>query len=78
MEKVVLRVRYIESEKELNEFLLNLNVGENSRYPKLQNIVYLPKPEGSGNNDVYDIRTYFTAIVQYFDKVEIKDDKDQE
>lgn len=74
MEKVVLRVRYIESEAELNKFLLNLNVGETSNYPKLQNIIYLAKPEGSGNNDAYGIKTDFTAIVQYFDKVEVKND----
>ncbi len=74
MEKVVLRVRYFESEKYLNDFLLNLYVGENLIFPKLNNIVYLPKPEGSGNNDVYGIKTDIIAVVQYFDKVEVKND----
>ena len=74
MEKVVLRVRYIESEAELNNFILNLNVFEGSSYPKLQNIIYLPKPEGSGNNDVYDINTSIIAVVQYFDKIEVEND----
>ena len=74
MEKVVLKVKYFDSEKYLNEFLLNLNVGENSNYPKLQNIIYLPKPEGGGKNDIYGIQTDIVAIVQYFDKVEVKND----
>ena len=74
MEKVVLRVRYIESEAELNKFLLNLNVFEGSDYPKLQNIIYLPKPEGNGNNDAYGINTQIIAVVQYFAKVEVKND----
>lgn len=74
MEKVVLRVRYFESEKYLNDFLLNLYVGESLIFPKLSNIVYLPKPEGSGNNDAYGIKTDIIAVVQYFDKVEVKND----
>jgi len=62
-----MRVKYCESEAELNKFLENLSLDDN--YPRLHNIVYIPRPDGVGNDSSYSISGNVIAAVQYVEKV---------
>ena len=71
-----LQVKFCKGEKELNEFLMTLNV--NSTYPRLQSINYVAEVQGHGsdyeteNGTKTEINMGSTVIaaVQYFVKVE--------
>ena len=68
MEK--LQVKYLETERELNKFLLTLSIGVNSSLPRLHNIYYIPKAEGNGTSNVMSIDSTIIAAVQYIVEVE--------
>ncbi len=71
MEKVILQVHYCGSEESLNNFLKIINV-DGETYPKLHSITYVPKAEGSGNNENYQVNGSVVAVVQYFTKREVE------
>lgn len=71
MEKVILQVHYCGCEESLNGFLRTINVdGEN--LPKLHSITYIPKAEGCGSNENYQVNGSVVAAVQYFTKREVE------
>lgn len=73
MKKVILQVYYCGCNESLNDFLATLNL-EGSNYPKLHNITYIPKPEGSGNNDSIQFNGSIIAAVQYLKEVDVPND----
>ena len=71
MEKVILQVHYCGCEESLNDFLKILNVkGEN--LPKLHSITYIPKAEGCGSSENYQVNGSVVAAVQFFTKREVE------
>ena len=64
MKKVIVQVHYCGCEESLNGFLSILKI-EGDSYPKLYNITFIPKPEGNGNNDIYEIDTLGTLVNTY-------------
>lgn len=69
MEKVILQVHYCGCEESLNGFLSSLKI-EGDGYPKLHSITYIPKAEGCGSNENYQVNGSVVAAVQYFTKRE--------
>lgn len=62
-----MQVKYCENETDLNIFLENLYLEDN--YPRLHNIVYIPRPDGVGNDSSYSISGNVIAAVQYVEKI---------
>lgn len=65
------QVKYCYSEKELNEFLLGLNLGKDCPTPYLQNIQYTANMHIKGKKDVVDGTSDVIAIVHYIIDVEV-------
>jgi len=62
-----MQVKYCEDGTELNKFLESLYLEDN--YPRLHNIVYIPRPDGVGSDNSYLISGNVIAAVQYVEKV---------
>ncbi len=62
-----MQVKYCENGTELNKFLESLYLEDN--YPRLHNIVYIPRPDGVGKDSSYFISGNVIAAVQYVEKV---------
>ena len=59
------QVKYCYSEKELNEFLLTINMGKDCATPYLQNIQYMANMHIKGKKDVVDGCNDVVALVHY-------------
>ena len=67
--KKYLKVKYCQSEEELNEFLKMLPMEEyldGKHFSQLARITYLPKQNSSGDSDNFEISTSLVAVVEYW------------
>jgi hypothetical protein len=64
-----LQVKFCKGEKELNEFLMTLNIGHVG-YPQLQSINYVAEIQGKGSDVEINMGSSVIAAVQYFVEVE--------
>lgn len=65
----VLKVKFCQTEDELNGFLKTLPVAVDSdnRVGRLHRITYLPKPEGKETDKSVEIGTSIVSIVEYWE-----------
>lgn len=64
-----LQVKFCKGEKELNKFLMTLNVNHTG-YPHLQSINYVAEIQGKGSDVEINMGSSVIAAVQYFVEVE--------
>lgn len=73
---LILQVKYVTSEQELNDFLKTLHVygkDEDLHFPKLQSIQYIAQLNYKGNAEDIDVATRVLAAVQYLTFKDIND-----
>lgn len=64
-----LQVKFCKGEKELNEFLMTLNI-DHIGCPQLQSINYVAEIQGKGSDVEINMGSTVIAAVQYFVEVE--------